>query len=87
MSFGSSFNERDCICLESRVWELETKFKKLEESTSKKSKALNISVVSGCASDFEKDLHKLIDTHCKKGLKKSDLVHKMQYVTKSVQLS
>jgi len=52
-----------------------------------KNAALPIFSVSGSATDFEKDLYKLINAHCKKGLKKPDLVHKMQYVTKSCELS
>ena len=39
------------------------------------------------ANEFEKVLYVLINKYCKNGLKKPDLVHKMQYVTKSCELS
>ena len=50
-------------------------------------KILNIPVVSGSASDFYTDLMKLINAYCKQGLKKPDLVHKMEYATESCKLS
>ncbi len=37
--------------------------------------------------EFEKELIVLINKYCKMGLKKRDLIHKMQYVTKSCKLS
>lgn len=37
--------------------------------------------------DFEKNLLKLINTYCKQGLEKPDLVHKMKYVLKSCEMS
>ena len=37
--------------------------------------------------EFEKELFILINQYCKMGLKKPDLVRKMQYVTKSCELS
>ena len=43
--------------------------------------------VSGSASDFYTDLMKLINAYCKKGLKKPELVHKMEYATESCKLS
>ena len=42
---------------------------------------------SELANDFEKELLALINKHCKTGLKKPDLVRKMQYVTKSCEVS
>jgi hypothetical protein len=39
------------------------------------------------SNDFEKELFRLINQYCKIGLKKTDLVHKMQYVTKSCEVS
>jgi hypothetical protein len=50
-------------------------------------KALHIADVSGSASDFYTDLIKLINTYCARGLKKSDLVAKMEYATESCKLS
>ena len=43
--------------------------------------------VSGSASDFEKDLYKLINSYVDAGLKKPDLVHKMVYVTETCRVS
>lgn len=43
--------------------------------------------VIGSASDFERELYKLINTYVSTGLKKSDLVHKMEYVTQSCRVS
>ena len=37
--------------------------------------------------DFEKELYKLINLYCSKGLTKPELVSKMEYVTKSCKLS
>jgi hypothetical protein len=37
--------------------------------------------------DFEKELFKLINFYAKNGLKKPDLVQKMEYVTKSCVMS
>jgi hypothetical protein len=48
---------------------------------------LNIAVVSGSASDFERELYKLINAYVSAGLKKPDLVHKMEYVTQSCRVS
>lgn len=50
-------------------------------------KQCDIHVVSGSATDFYTDLMKLINAYCKKGLKKPDLVHKMEYATESCKLS
>lgn len=43
--------------------------------------------VSGSASDFERELYKLINEYVSAGLKKPDLVHKMEYVTQSCRVS
>lgn len=43
--------------------------------------------VSGSANDFEKELYQLINRYVTVGLSKTDLVHKMQYVTKSCEVS
>lgn len=43
--------------------------------------------VSGSASDFERELYKLINSYVSAGLKKPDLVHKMEYVTQSCRVS
>lgn len=48
---------------------------------------LRIADVSGSASDFYKDLMKLINAYCAKGLKKPDLVSKMKYATESCKMS
>jgi hypothetical protein len=50
-------------------------------------KALNLAGVSGSVLDFYTDLMKLINAYCDKGLKKPDLVHKMEYATESCKLS
>jgi hypothetical protein len=41
----------------------------------------------GVANDFEHELFKLINFYAKNGLKKPDLVNKMEYVTKSCVMS
>jgi len=43
--------------------------------------------VSGSASDFEKDLGKLINDYVKAGLKKPDLVKKMEWMTGNCKFS
>ena len=43
--------------------------------------------VSGSASDFEMELYKLINRYVSAGLKKPDLVAKMEYVTQSCRVS
>ena len=43
--------------------------------------------VSGSASDFEKDLEKLINDYVKAGLKKPDLVKKMEWMTGNCKFS
>lgn len=43
--------------------------------------------VSGSASDFEMELYKLINRYVDAGLKKPDLIHKMEYVTRSCRVS
>lgn len=39
------------------------------------------------ANDLEQDLFKLINTYCKNGLKKPDLVKKMEWVTGNCKFS
>ena len=46
-----------------------------------------IADVSGSASDFEKDLGKLINDYVKAGLKKPDLVKKMEWMTGNCKFS
>lgn len=48
---------------------------------------LKYRIERGSTSEFEKDLYKLINTYCKKGLSKPDLANKMKYITKSCELS
>jgi hypothetical protein len=43
--------------------------------------------VSGSASDFEVELYRLINRYVDAGLKKPDLIHKMEYVTQSCRVS
>lgn len=43
--------------------------------------------VSGSASELETDMFKLINAYCKNGLKKPDLVKKMEWVTGSCKMS
>ena len=43
--------------------------------------------ISGSASDFEKDLYKLINAYVDAGLTKINLVLKMEYVTQSCRVS
>jgi hypothetical protein len=50
-------------------------------------KALHIGIVSGSASDFEEDLGKLINNYVKAGLKKPDLVKKMEWMTGNCKFS
>ena len=49
--------------------------------------ALRKTDVSGSASDFEIELYKLINAYVSAGLKKPDLVNKMEYVTQSCRVS
>lgn len=49
--------------------------------------ALSQPTVGGSASDFERELYKLINEYVSAGLKKPDLVHKMEYVTQSCRVS
>ena len=44
-------------------------------------------IISGSASDFEKDLGKLINDYVKAGLKKPDLVKKMEWMTGNCKFS
>ncbi len=39
------------------------------------------------ATDFEKDLYKLINKYVSNGLKKKDIINKMEYVTQSCRVS
>jgi hypothetical protein len=43
--------------------------------------------VSGSANDFEIELYKLINKYAFAGLKKPDLIHKLEYVTQSCRVS
>ena len=43
--------------------------------------------VSGSASELENDMFKLINAYCKNGLKKPDLIKKMEWVTGSCKMS
>ena len=52
-----------------------------------KGKKLPIQNVSGSASDFEKDLGKLINDYVKAGIKKPDLVKKMEWMTGNCKFS
>lgn len=58
-----------------------------ESSTQAPKQALRKTDVSGSASDFERELYKLINAYVSAGLKKPDLVHKMEYVTQSCRVS
>jgi len=44
-------------------------------------------ICSGSPSDFEKDLYDLVNRYVDAGLKKPDLIHKMEYVTQSCRVS
>lgn len=57
------------------------------ETIKEQAKLLCINVVSGSASDFEKDLGKLINVYSKAGLKKPDLVRKMEWMTGNCKFS
>lgn len=58
------------------------------KSALKKLKLMDVpSNVSGSASDFEKDLGKLINDYVKAGLKKPDLVKKMEWMTGNCKFS
>ena len=57
------------------------------EYTQQQLKNCNLQNVSGSALDFYTDLMKLINAYCDKGLKKPDLIHKMEYATESCKLS
>tara|TARA_R110000822_G_scaffold178548_1_gene318474 strand:+ start:194 stop:469 length:276 start_codon:yes stop_codon:yes gene_type:complete len=50
-------------------------------------KKLHLPNVSHSASDFEKDLGKLINDYVKAGLKKPDLVKKMEWMTGNCKFS
>jgi hypothetical protein len=50
-------------------------------------KQLNLSGVGSSGSEFEKDLFKLIHNYCKNGLKKPELVKKMEWVLGSCKMS
>lgn len=45
------------------------------------------SSASGDASDFESELYRLLNAHTAAGLKKHDLISKMEYVTESCRVS
>lgn len=61
--------------------------KELQSEIESLKKALPKTRVSGSDSDFERELYKLINTYVSAGLKKPDLVHKMEYVTQSCRVS
>jgi hypothetical protein len=44
-------------------------------------------LLSGSATDFEVELYRLVNRHIDAGLSKPDLIHKMEYVTRSCQVS
>lgn len=48
---------------------------------------VNSGIVSGNSLDFYNDLLKLINDYCDKGLKKTDLVAKMEYAIESCKMS
>jgi len=48
---------------------------------------LKLCEVSGSANDFEKDLFKLVNDYCNQGLKKPDLVKKIEWVLGSCKMS
>ena len=52
-----------------------------------KTEQLNLSGVGSSGSEFEKDLFKLINNYCKNGLKKPELVKKMEWVLGSCKIS
>ena len=60
---------------------------KTKVSDEAQSPAFLVGAVSGSASDFEKDLYKLINAYINAGLKKTYLVDKMKFVTKSCEMS
>jgi len=53
----------------------------------KEFKSFNFPVVSGSPNDFEKELFNLVNNYCNKGLKKSDLVKKIEWVLGSCKVS
>ena len=59
----------------------------LDEYADSKVKKLNIPAVSGRATDFEVELYRLINQYVDAGLKKPDLIHKMEYATQSCRVS
>ena len=46
-----------------------------------------VAAITVSASDFERDLYKLINAYFKAGLKKPDVVKTMEYVTQSCRVS
>ena len=82
------------LTMEQYIEHLEEKFKFDSSGTAKavfqlisQNKALNLHGVSGNASDFEKDLGKLINEYVNAGLKKPDLVKKMEWMTGNCKFS
>jgi hypothetical protein len=53
----------------------------------KQAEQLILSDVGSSGSEFEKDLFKLINNYCKNGLKKPELVKKMEWVLGSCKMS
>lgn len=73
--------------LEKELKETDNAIKILATNADTGEKQCNLPVVSGSASDFYTDLMKVINAYCKQGLRKPDLVHKMEYATESCKLS
>ena len=59
----------------------------LETKLIETEKQLNLSGVGSSVSEFEKDLFELIHNYCKNGLKKPELVKKMEWVLGSCKMS
>lgn len=57
------------------------------ETKNTETEQCTIPSVSDSASDFEKDLFKLINRYCKEGLQKPDLVKKMEWVLGNCKMS
>lgn len=62
-------------------------FELLERAKSSTSSESEIKMPTGNATDFEMELYSLITRYINAGLKKPDLVHKMEYVTQTCRVS
>jgi len=82
LGLESDAGEKFSICMRDSGFEFMYNNKKYE---AKKGKLT--AHASGKASDFEMELYELINRHAGAGLKKPDLVHKMEYVTESCRIS